>query len=377
MTRTAQMLMAASLLVPSLTSVHASELPTITAHHAFKLTRIAGPLEHPWGLDWLPDGRILVSERPGRLRIVTRDGTLSAPIAGLPEISSEFRDGLLDVTVDPEFANNRKIYFTHTGFENGLRWQKVSSATLSDTGLSDVTTIFQSGEKVEKDQGFGARIRFSHDGALLVSVGDHATPAEAQDPSNVLGSVVRLMRNGAAATDNPFVEDPAKKAEILAYGFKNPQGLAVHPATGAIWVTDHGPRGGGEINRLRPSGNYGWPVRTFGERGDAPGAPQLDSKELIDPAFTWGVSPTISPSGLSFYTGAEFPAWKDDLFVGSLSAEALIRLALDAEGHITGTERVIDGEIGRIRDVRQGPDGKLYVLNDDEEGAVYRLDPVN
>lgn len=377
MTRTAQMLMAASLLVPSLTSVNASELPTITAHHAFKLTRIAGPLEHPWGLDWLRDGRILVSERPGRLRIVARDGSISAPIAGLPEISSEFRDGLLDVSVDPEFADNRKIYFAHTGFENGLRWQKVSSATISDAGLTDVATIFQSGVKVDKDQGFGARIRFSGDGALVVTVGDHATPAQAQDPSNTLGSVVKLKRDGSAATNNPFVGDVAKKDEILAFGFKNPQGLAIHPSTGAIWVADHGPRGGGEINRLHPSGNYGWPVRTFGERGEAPGAPQLEAKELVDPVFTWGVSPTISPSGLSFYTGTEFPAWKDDLFVGSLSAEALIRIALDGDGHVVGTERVIDGEIGRIRDVRQGPDGKLYVLNDDEEGAIYRLDPVN
>lgn len=377
MTRTAQMMIIASLLVPGSANAEASEQSTITAHHAFKLTRIAGPLVHPWGLDWLPDGRILVSERPGRLRIISSAGTMSEPLAGLPAISSEFRDGLLDVSVDPDFAGNRKIYFAHTAFENGLRWQKVSSATLSDAGLTDVKTIFQSDVKVEKDQGFGARIRFFDDGALLVTVGDHATPAQAQDLSNTLGSVVRLTRDGSAVTDNPFVGDATRKDEVFAFGFKNPQGLAIHPATGAIWATDHGPRGGGEINRLRPSANYGWPVRTFGERNDAPGAPQRESRDFVDPAFTWGVSPTISPSGLSFYTGTEFPAWKDDLFVGSLSAEALIRIALDADGHIVGVERIIDGEIGRIRDVRQGPDGRLYVLNDDEEGAIYRLDPVN
>lgn len=377
MTRIARTLLIASLFVPSLASAEASDQSVITAHHAFKLTRIAGPLDHPWGLDWLPDGRMLVTERPGRLRIISIDGAISEPVAGLPAISSEFRDGLLDVAVDPDFESNRKIYFAHTGSESGKRWQKVSSATLTETGLSDVVTIFQSDVKVEKDQGFGARIRFAVDGSLLVTVGDHATAAQAQDPATVLGSVVRLKRDGSAATNNPFVGEAAKSDQIFAFGFKNPQGLAIHPQTGAIWVTDHGPRGGGEINQLHASANYGWPVRTFGERGDAPGAPQVDAGEFVDPTFTWGVSPTIAPSGLSFYTGVEFPAWKDDLFVGSLSAEALIRLSLDAGGHVVGTERVIDGEIGRIRDVRQGPDGRLYVLNDDEEAAVYRLDPVN
>lgn len=356
----------------------ASEEPlTIaTAQHSFALTRVAGPLEHPWGLDWLPDGRILVSERPGRLRIVDKDGIVSAPIKGLPEISSEFRDGLLDVSVDPDFAENKTVYFAYSGFENGKRWQIVSSATLEGSELKAVKPIFQSKVKVEKDQGFGARIRFASDKSMFITVGDHAAAAQAQDPSNALGSVIRLTRNGSAVATNPFTADNTKLNSIFAYGFKNPQGLAVHPETGAVWLADHGARGGGEINVVKAAGNYGWPTRTFGTRNDEPGASQVDGAGFIDPVFTWGAAPTVALSGLSFYSGNDFPAWKNDLFVGSLSTDALIRLMLDTGGRVIGTEHVIDGEIGRIRDVRQGPDGKLYVLNDDEEGAIYRLDPV-
>lgn len=365
---TAALLLALAL-APNPGQAASAPAPIVTSQHSFVLSEVVSGLEHAWGFDWLPDGRMLVTERPGRLRIVTAEGTLSAPLSGLPEIVSEFRDGLLDIAVSPGFAEDGTVYFSYSHKEGDKRWLIVAAARLEGEGLSDLRTLHEAEVKVAKDQGFGSRIRFDGGGALLVSVGDHAVPPTAQDTSNTLGTLIRISPDGTPLADNPGAGlHPA----IYAYGFKNPQGLTVDPESGTIWALDHGGSGGGEVNRIERGANYGWPLRTF-SGGDAPRA--VATGEFIDPAFTWGAAPTVAPSGLALYSGADFPAWQGDLFVGSLTQEALIRIMLNDSGAVIGTEYVLDGELGRVREVRQGPDGRLYVANDAPEGGIYRLDP--
>ena len=356
--------------LPSAAQADGHEFEVVTSQHSFTLSRVASGLENPWGLDWLPDGRIVVTERPGRLRIVDTAGRVSEPVAGVPATSSVFRDGLLDVAVSPDFGSDRTIYLAYSKLEGEARWLEIAAARLEPDGLKDVRTILSSGVKVERDEGFGARLRFDDRGTLLVTVGDHAVPSQAQDPKNLAGALVRINADGSPVEDNP---GGALHPAVLAYGLKNPQGLAIDPETGEIWLADHGPRGGGEINRVAAGKNYGWPARTFGDLDGKPGA--VESGDFVDPVFTWGVAPTVALSGLEIYSGPDFSAWSGDLFVGSLLQQALIRVMLDAEGAVIGTEYVIDQEIGRIREVRQGPDGRLYVLNDEPEGGIYRLDP--
>lgn len=303
------------------------------------------------------------------MRIVSPDGSVSEPLTGLPEITSETRDGLLDVAVSRTFAKDKAIFFAYTKKDGKSRWLEVASAHLDGNALKDVKVIFSSGVKVEKDQGFGARIRFDGTGNLVVSVGDHAAKDNAQNPSNTLGSIVRIKTDGTPASKNPGgMLHPA----IFAYGFKNPQGMTID-AKGNIWVVDHGGSGGDEINRVEKGKNYGWPSRAFGG-GNAPGADK--AANFADPIFTWGASPVMAPSGLEIYTGKDFPHWKGDLFAGSLTQGLLVRVMLNDTGSVIGTENIIDNKLGRIREVRQGPDGHLYVLNDDNKGGIYRIDPV-
>lgn len=345
-------------------------LEIMTSQHGFVLTTVASGLEHPWGLDWLPDGSMVVSERPGRIRVVSPDGEVSQPLAGVPDIVSEFRDGLLDVSVSPRFAEDRTIFFAYSKKEGDLRWQEIASARLGEGRLEDVTVIFSSGVRVAQDQGFGSRIRFDADGNILASVGDHNEPPTAQDMSNTLGSIIRVTPAGDPVSGNP---GGALEPSIYAYGLKNSQGIAIDSATGTIWATDHGGIGGGELNRIEAGGNYGWPVRTFGI-GEGPRA--QEPGDFVDPVFTWGVAPTVALSGLAIYTGEEFANWTGDLFAGSLMQLALIRVMLNDAGAIVGTEYIIDGDIGRVREVRQGPDGRLYVLNDEPDGGIFRIDPL-
>lgn len=341
----------------------------VTSQHTFALTKVAGGLENPWGIDWLPDKRMIVSERPGRIRIVASDGQVSEPLGGVPKITSETRDGLLDIAVSPKFAKDKSIFFAYSKKEGKTRWLEVAAAHLDGTSLKDVKVIFSSGIKVEKDQGFGSRIRFDSGGDLVITVGDHAVKDNAQDPSNPLGSIIRIKPDGKPASTNPGGKlHPA----IFAYGFKNPQGLTID-SKGTVWAVDHGGTGGDELDRVEAGKNYGWPARSFGG-GNAPGAEKAG--KFTEPLFTWGSVPTVAPSGLEIYTGKDFPNWKGDFFVGSLTQETLIRVMRNTAGNVIGTENVIDAKIGRIREVRQGPDGRLYVLNDDPKGGIYRLDPV-
>lgn len=340
----------------------------VTSEHSFVLETVAEGLEHPWGLDFLSGDRLIVTERPGNLRIVEADGTVGAPLQGMPEIISEFRDGLLDVTVSQTFEADNTIFFAYSDIEDGMRWLKVASAIVDGPAIANVTTIFETSVRTDKDQGFGARIRYDATGHLLITVGDHMLVNQAQDPSDALGTIIRISTDGTPAAGNPGGEmHPA----IYAMGFKNSQGITV-ANDGTIWATDHGGVGGGELNLIAAGANYGWPVRTFGG-SDAPGAEA--AADFVDPVFTWGIAPTVALSGLELYEGDAFPNWKGDFFTGSLVQQSLIRVMMDEAGHVIGTEYVLDGTIGRVRDVREAPDGSLYVLNDDPAGAIFRITP--
>ncbi|QBF33481.1 PQQ-dependent sugar dehydrogenase [Thalassococcus sp. S3] len=346
-----------------------SQREILTSQHGFLLTPVAAGLEHPWGLDFLPDGRKIVTERPGRIRLVSPEGHLSEPWANVPDIVSEFRDGLFDVSVSPDFAADSTIFFSFSRKEGDERWLQVARARLVDDALHDLTIIHEAEMRVESDEGFGSRIRFDQEGHLLITVGDHMAVEQAQDTSNTIGSIIRISRDGEARANAMAGHDA-----IVANGFKNPQGLAIHPVTGQVWATDHGGLGGDEINQIQGGGNYGWPDRTFGI-DDAPRA--VVTGDYVEPLFTWGVSPTVALSGLEVYTGDDFAFWQGDLFAGSLLQSALIRVMLNDDGQVAGTEYVLDGEIGRVRDVRQGPDGMLYVLNDEFEGGIFRISPTS
>ena len=358
-------------LPPLAASADGHQFEIITSQHSYLLTELASGLEHPWGLDWLPDGRMIVTERPGRIRIIGTDGTVSEPLGGVPEIVSEFRDGLHDIAVSPEFESDQTVFFSYSKKEGDLRWLEITAARLGDGQLEDLRIVHDSGVQVAQDQGFGSRLRFDADGNLVASVGDHNEPPNSQDNDNSLGTIIRITTDGAAAPGNPGI---GPDGITYAYGFKNPQGITIHPDTGDIWATDHGGTGGGELNLVATGGNHGWPVRTFGI-GDAPRAEEPG--DFVEPVFTWGVAPTVALSGLELYTGDEFPNWTGDLFVGSLFQAALIRIMLNDAGAIIGTEYVIDGDIGRVREVRTGPDGRLYVLNDEPDGGIFRIDPTN
>lgn len=332
-------------------------------------------LNAPWSLSFLPDGRMLVSEQVGRLRLVSEDGDVSEPITGLPELYVLNQGGLLDVTVGPRFRKTRRLYFTFS--EPGETWvgTAVARARL-DIGarrLRQVEVIFRQRPKVDGDRHFGARVVVGPDGMLFATLGDRGHREDVQDPGNSLGSVVRIAPDGAIPADNPFAGADVPNPAIYAYGFRNPQGAAIHPETGELWLIDHGPIGGDEVNALDAGGNYGWPVATHGvdRDGSTIGAGKR-APGMTPPLHTW--TPSIAPSGLTFYTGDAFPAWRGDLLVGALRGRQLVRLELDGR-QVTTQETMLQGLDARIRDVVQGPNGRIYLLTDAPEAEVYRLEP--
>jgi len=343
-------------------------------HYKFRLTTVALGLEYPWSLAFLPDGAILVTERPGRLRII-RDGRLDPkPIPGLPEIDEVGQGGLLDIALHPDFARNRLVYLSYAGAGPGGHGTEVARARLTEAGLSGWETLFAVAPKSRGGRHFGSRLRFGRDGHLYITSGERGTPDRAQDLGDPAGTVIRLTAEGAIPPDNPFMGQAGARPEIFSYGHRNPQGLAVDPASGRIWAVEHGPRGGDELNLIRPGANYGWPVITHGisyagfKIGEGQAKPGM-----AQPATHW--VPSISPSGLAFYTGEAFPKWRGNLFAGALSGRLLVRLELDGE-KVVREERLLEKYDTRIRDVRQGPDGHLYILTDDDDGALLRLEPV-
>ncbi|HTN95986.1 MAG TPA: PQQ-dependent sugar dehydrogenase [Nordella sp.] len=340
---------------------------------------IADGLVRPWAIDFLPDGRMIVTERGGRMRLVTPGGKKSAAIKGVPGVDVGGQGGLLDVAVHPDFARNHLIYWSFSEAGKGGNSTAVARGRLSEDGraLEDVKVIFSQKPKVRSNQHFGSRLVFDGKGHLFVTLGERSAAkfrVQAQDLGSHLGKVVRLMEDGSVPRDNPFVGKQGALPEIWSYGHRNPQAAAINPATGALWEIEHGPMGGDEINLPEPGKNYGWPVVSYGVNydGSPVGSGKREMPGMENPIYQW--TPVIAPSGMAFYTGDRFPQWKGNLFVGGLRAEALVRLELDG-AKVTHEERLLH-ELGlRIRDVAQGPDGALYIVTDESDGQILKLSP--
>jgi len=339
-----------------------------------KVTDVVRGLQHPWGLAFLPDGRMLVTERPGRLRVVDKNGKLSAPLSGVPRVIANGQGGLLDVALDPQFAQNRTIYlsFSEPG-EDGLAGTAVARARFADTGLTDVKVIYRQHPKVAGSGHFGSRIVFRRDGTMFITQGERMSYSDqAQDLKSGLGKVIRINRDGSIPKDNPFVGRSDARPEIWSYGHRNVQAATLDPDTGALWTVEHGARGGDELNHPEAGKNYGWPIISYGrEYSGRPIGQGITAKAGMEqPVYYW--DPVIAPSGMLVYTGSAYPGWKGSIFVGSLTPGGIVRLTLN-NGRVTKEERYL-GDQGRIRDVEQGPDGLLYMLTDEDNGKLIRLE---
>lgn len=345
--------------------------------NALTIETVATGLAHPWGFVLLPDGRFLVTERPGRMRIVEPNGRVQPPLAGVPVVAAQGQGGLLDVTLDPKFRENRRIFFSYaepgTG---GTAGTAVARARLTDRGggLEDVTVIYRQDPKVTGGGHFGSRIVFQNDTTLFITQGDRvAHRVRAQDLTTDFGKVVRVTVDGAIPRDNPFVGRSDARPEIWSYGHRNMQGATLDPATGRLWTVEHGAAGGDELNHPEAGKNYGWPVITYGLDYNGQRIGEGAVKEGMEqPVYYW--DPIIAPSGMLVYSGNAFPGWKGNIVIGGLASQALVRLVME-RGVVTLEERYL-GEVGqRIRDVLEGPDGLLYVITDEDPGSLLRLRP--
>ena len=329
---------------------------------------IASGLDDPWSLAFLPDGRFLITQRSGRIRFVTREGNISPPLAGVPEVYSSGQGGLLDVALAPDFTTSRLIYFSFGEPGEGGSSTAVARARLTDDRLQDTTVIFRSVPKTGGGAHFGSRLAFARDGKLFVTTGERFQFEVAQGLSNHMGKVLRINPDGSVPSDNPFVGRADVRPEIWSYGHRNVEGAAIHPMTGRLWTHEMGPAGGDELNVTEAGRNYGWPVVSWGRHYDGRVIPAPTTRpDLAAPIRYW--NPVIAPSGMAFYSGDAIPAWKGNLLIGGMVARAIVRLTLSGE-QVTGEERVAMG--GRIRDVRQGPDGAVYAL-DESNGTLLRL----
>ena len=375
---------AALLLVGGATLASAQSPVMRSAYHDYRVVTVADGLVNPWSIAFLPEGDVLITERPGRLRVV-RDGHLvDAPVAGVPEVHAQGQGGLLDVLPHPDFASNRLLYLSYSKpLAGGESTTAVVRGRFENDRLTDIEEIF---EAVSRGRGhYGSRLAFDADGYLFITVGERQAPSvgdllshPAQDTTNHHGVVVRLHDDGRVPSDNPFVDSADARPETWSYGHRNPQGLVVHPETGDVWVTEHGPQGGDELNLVRPGLNYGWPVVGYGvnyRTGTA--IHEGTHREGMEPPTHFWV-PSIGTSGLMLYTGDLFPEWKGDMFAGGLSGEQVGRLEMD--GARVVHEETIHHGYGRVRDIRQGPDGYVYLAIDDRDGAptaVVRLEPAD
>jgi len=358
-----------------LSASYAFTLSKEKKNNSFEVEVIAEGLEYPWGMVFLPNGDLLVTEREGRLRRVSNGKLQDAAITGLPDnMYIEGQGGLLDVTIDPEFSENNLIYLSYAGSGEGGAGTEVAKARLNGNTLEDLEVIFKAQPKTKGQNHYGSRLLFDNDGLLYVTLGDrYSFMDEAQNITNHLGSIVRIKTDGSFPLDNPFFNSLKAKPEIYAYGVRNAQGIALRPSDGVIWYHEHGPRGGDELNILKAGANYGWPAITYGidysgavisEKTDAPGMEQ--------PVVFW--DPSIAPSGMDFYTGDKFPEWKGDIFLGALAHRHLRRLKLEGDVVIE-QEVLLKDRNERIRAVKTGPDGFLYVLTDSYDGTILRLQP--
>lgn len=363
--------------VVAVTACRAADPANSGEEHAFRVVTMTRGLEHPWGLAFLPDGRRLVTERPGRLRLVAADGTLDPqPVTGLPTIAIHGQGGLLDVALHPGFAENGLIYLSYAARGEGGVGTEVARGRLVDHRLENVEVLFRQQPKSSGGRHFGSRLVFDRQGYLYITLGDRGEQERAQKMDDLAGKIVRLHDDGRIPADNPLADRPGARPEIYSLGNRNVQGAALHPLTGELWAQEHGPQGGDEVNVIRAGRNYGWPIITYGVEyvvgtkiGEGTHKPGMEQ-----PLHIW--VPSIAPSGMAFYQGDRFPRWRGDLFVGALKDQMLVRLRFDGEKRVK-EERLLKGELGRIRDVRAGPDGYLYLLTDSPDGVIARLEPTD
>lgn len=355
--------------------------PFQTENVAFDVRVVATELEHPWAIAFLPDGRMLVSERPGRMRLITADGTKSEPLGGIPKVDADGQGGLLDVVVSPKFAEDGLVYFTFAEPRDGGNGTALARGKLSTDGaprLDDVKVIWRMTPTLDSKLHFGSRIVFTPDGNLFVALGERSIAEgrrQAQNLDSAFGKVVRLQPDGTPVADNPFVGKEGALPEIWSIGHRNVQSAALHPETKELWVVEHGARGGDEVNIARKGKDYGWPTITYGIEysGGKIGEGLTKRDGMEQPLYYW--DPVIAPSGATFYDGAAFPKWKGNLFVGALAGRHLARLVLDGE-RVVGEERLLVDR-ARIRDVRVGPKGTLFVVTDASQGELLELVPTS
>lgn len=340
--------------------------------HDFTVTTVVEGLDHPWGMAFLPDGGMLVTERGGRVRVI-RGGELDPePVSGLPDVAVRGQGGLLDVALHPSFADNGLVYLSYAASGEGGYGTEVARGRYRDGRLEDVEVIFRAEPKTGGGRHFGSRLVFDNDGRLYITLGDRGHRPNGQDLGTHTGSVIRVNDDGSVPADNPFVND--ERPEIFSYGNRNVQGADRHPETGALWAHEHGPQGGDELNIIESGSNYGWPVITYG-RNYGTGTKIGEGTEkpgMEEPLWYW--VPSIAPSGMTFYTGDRFPRWRNSLFVGSLKFQLLVRLELNGN-EVVEEERMLEDEFGRIRAVEEGPDGYLYLLTDESNGRLLRIEP--
>jgi len=341
-----------------------------------KVVTVARGLANPWAVAFLPDGRFLVTERGGRLRIVERDGRIGAPIEGLPPVDAGGQCGLLDVVLDPKFADNGWVYWSYAEAGEGGNSTAVARGRLQGQRMAEVQKIFVQQPKVASRQHCGSRLVFARDGRLFVTLGDRfSRKDDAQKLDNHLGKIVRIEPDGRVPADNPFVSTPGARPEIWSLGHRNVQGAALHPATGELWVIEHGPQGGDELNRVLPGRNYGWPLVTYGRNyGTGTRIGEEGPKPGFEQPLYWWVPVSVAPSGMAFLTSDRYPGWQGSLFIGTLRAQTLLRLQLDGT-RVVKEDRLLTHLDERLRDVRQGPDGLLYLLTDNTDGRLLRLEP--
>lgn len=357
-----------------------TDAPEKKSNVAFDVVPVAQGLERPWAVAFLPDGKMLVTERPGRLRVVTPDGKLSEPVAGLPELVAAGQGGLLDVLLDPGYQKNDTIYLCYSQPKPGANNTAVARARFVDGAaprLEDVKAIYEQAPSLDSRLHFGCRLVWGRDGTLFIAQGDRSITEgrmQAQDLDSLIGKVVRINSDGSIPKDNPFVGKSGARPEIFSIGHRNIQAAALHPETGELWEVEHGTRGGDELNVVRKGKDYGWPTIAYGiEYRGGPITGGIQQKEGMEqPIYYW--DPVIGPSGMAFYTGTLFPAWKGNLFVGGHATNDLVRLELNGE-KVVAEERLLKERKERIRDVRQGPDGAIYVLTDSANGSLLKLVP--
>ena len=376
LTKQLKYLLLLGLLINTLTSVMVHSASIYESEKArFRVVSLVSGLVHPWSLAFLPDGDLLITERPGRLRVVRLGHLLEVPIAGVPVVAAVGQGGLLDVVLHPDFATNRLLCLSYNRPDSDSNSTAIICAELVGDRLINSQVIFVAEPKLRGGKHFGCRLVFDVNGNLYATLGDRGVRAQAQDLSRHPGSVIRIDLSGAALADNPFVHQDNAQPEIFTYGNRNPQGLAWQPKTGVLWMHEHGPRGGDELNQVIAGTNYGWPVISYGKEYWSPNAVGEGTHKIgmAQPAHHW--IPSIAPSGMAFYSGNRFPRWQGNLFIGSLKFGELVRLEFDAS-RVVHEERLLNGEFGRIRDVRLGPDGLLYLLTDSRNGHLLRLEPV-